>query len=476
LRRRNTWLALIAAAYALVIACVCFPFKSHIDAFSFGLLQGLLLHYCFRWFKHPVYGGAFNYVSPLAIFNSLSFLYYGIGNIPEYLFPDLIYSHNQGAERFYIPVLAVAVASSFGVDLLYRYISRILNESKDHYPSSATLKEFEAAPGAAGVMSVFGVIAMALMLYCASNYEFTGVVDQIAAKNEIDNILLMSYRGLSGVAAVAFAYLYFRKPTAGKAVLCLVLLGMLAPLVLILGSRSALCSIVLCLYLVVMLFQGTIKRAQLILMFIVLAAVWVAGRAVKDSRNLMSEQNTVSAASLSSRIAESSSLDLGYRMAGLDFTAALWEEQVENGQPPMLGKEALYSVLVAVPHILWPSKEVTDPKQLVYDAYSLYAVKDQIMTPLPSAFADGSWLGAPFLMAAFGGILCALQHFILRAQYGMLIYLSSLSCLFTLETTGVDYLLLYTRFALLAWVALSLIDGIRICSDIALSSKRRKAY
>jgi hypothetical protein len=400
-----------------------------------------------------VYEGAFNFASPLAIVNSLSFAYYGVANIPEYLIPDLIYSHNKGAEEFYIPALAIAVASTFAVDWSYRTVSHTLHEGHGQYPSTATLREFRLGHHATGAIGLLGTAALALMLYCALKYDITSP-HQILTDTAIDNILILSFRGMAATVAVAFTYRLSRTPNIRNAVLCLVMIGTLAPMVLMVASRLVLFSAILCIYLVFVLIRGSVKRRHVLLLSILLLTGWFVVRAVKDSRGLLRDTGAVSGEQLSSTIADRSSVDFGYRLAGLDFVAALWNEQVENQRPAMFGQEALDSLLEAVPSVLWPEKQILDPKEVIYEHYSLFEVEDQIMTPLPSALADAGALGAIVIMAMFGGVLCVLQHCILRARYGMLVYLCSLPYLFYFEDNGVDYLLLYGRFTLVVWIVL----------------------
>jgi hypothetical protein len=426
---------------------VCYPIKSPIESFCFGSLQGLLLYSCFRWFAQPVYVGTFNYLSPLALFNTLAFTYYGPGNCLPFLFP-IQYGHVLGLEEHYIPVLALAAAAAWGFDFFYRAVSQFLNETRTQYPSTATVADFRTS--SAVPLTVIGLIALALSYYISTKYSLL-TTQQIDTANAGDNILVLSLRGLLAVVVVAAAQFHFRRPTVVRTALSLAALALVTPIAFQLASRSVVYPLGVIILSMELFHRGSVKRNHIIALLLFLVIGWVAVRLIKDTRGSRVALTRENYSVLASGVSTTSSRDAGYRLAGLDFPAAIWEQQIHLGNPPLLGRHALTAFLGQIPRVLWPGKDVPDSKGLIYDAYGMNSPEDQIMTPLPSALADGGIVGGILLASVLGGILCLLQHVVLRARYGLVVYFCSISYLFWFENSGVAYIMLYVRFSLLVW-------------------------
>ena len=446
--QRHSWRLAIACLYGTATVLFCLQTTPIFSAFAFGALQALLLHACFRWYAKPVYGGTFNYASPLAIFNSLSFVYYGFGNCIAFVFPEGMYFHNSGAEDHYIAVLSLAVAGAYGVDASYRMTSRLLRENKRDHPSRVAIDTFVNSLDTRLILNIIAVVSIAAVLYCVNTYHVT-TVHQIAGIDAVDNIVILSARGLLGIAVVAVTQFYFRKPGAVRAVATLMVLILLAPATTAFASRIMLFGLIFSGYFVVITIRGAARLGTTLVLVLALAVGWLVIRTVKDLRPLTSGGDAETAV-LQSSVVRSSSIDFGYRLAGLDFPAAIWDKAIEHGVQPMFGREALISSLGVVPNILWPGKHVADAEDIINDHYS-FTVPDQLMSPLPAACADVGMLASPILLSALGAVLCLSQFLMLRAFFGLPLYLCSLPYLFSFEAPGTQYVLFWLRFAFMLW-------------------------
>ena len=314
---------------------------------------------------------------------------------------------------------------------------------------------------------------MAIMIHYNGTYTTVSVSEDVEF-GAVGNILVLSSSVLAAVVAISYIYYYFRKPTLVRAAFSFIVLAVLFPLVLAVASRTRFYTVVFCVYLLIVMYIGAIKRNHLLIVFVIIVVGWFAVRGIKDSRSMASQGVSIDANDLGLRVAAASMFDLGYRLGGLDFPSALWEEQIVKNKPPMFGRDAWFSLLGDIPHVLWPGKPrggEWDPKELIYEAYGVddwmgVQGRDQIMTPFSSAFADFGWIGTPILISLSGGGLCAIQHYILRMRYGIMMYFCLLPSLFEFEVTIVQYLMLYLRFAVMFWIIIEVVRSLVKSPDL----------
>jgi hypothetical protein len=141
-------------------------------------------------------------------------------------------------------------------------------------------------------------------------------------------------------------------------------------------------------------------------------------------------------------------IDLRYRLAGLDFPAAIWQSHNDFGYPYLLGRHNALAASKVVPRVFWPDKPIEDPEALISESFDLL-LPDQLSTPLPSALADGGPLGAVAIFFALGSIMAVLQALIWKSEVGFFLYLASFAYLLNYEEYAFAYPAVWLRFVVI---------------------------
>jgi len=434
----------------------------------FSALQATAVLVCFRWWSTPVYDTFYNCISPLALFESLSFVYIGPGNIFAFLHHNSMYNHNVGADEYYIYVMFPIIIGLLFFDMTYRMTSAALREEPARHPvNSPTGYRFNRAVmiQAAGLF----ILCNAVLFYVSSKYVLYLNV-QVRTSSEFDNILGLSSRAFL-VLAVGCWVILIRgtRNIVGRLAVGGLILPIL-PYLAVYVSRILGVTVVIAAFVAygfsrrrgASLWMAAAAVGAVICAYLVLTAVKVSfnydyGVYVSTSSERSARQRA--SAMLASgvmgdwgKIEKTVLTDIGYRVAALDFPAAIERAYSERGVPFMHGYQSWVALQMSIPRLFWPSKHVEDPEDVIVRHFGLPAF-DQLSTPFAAGYADGGWAGVWVGLVALGVGSCIAQRVIWRSRSGVFIYLGGLADLCYVESYVVTYLLFWVRVCLLVAVA-----------------------
>ena len=457
--QRKEHLVLIAALMSAMTLVICLAYgKGVIDSTVFSVLLGVLTFVCFMWWAEPLYNNPYDYFSPLAVFQSLSFIYMGVGNIIAFCDHEgMRGGGNPGADEYYNVILIAAIVGLIVFDYVYRLISSRLDERVIGYPMDrANIESYPLIFIRLNATLWYG-IGFLVFAYMNSKYIKTGMV-YARVEGEVDNILNLASPGLFFAAWATLSLLLFMdKKMRYKLVYWFALFSLLPILFSHASRTAALFAIGLSCVCYIIANPGRgISFKIVAIVSILFPAAYIALTGVKLALNYdvdlreyimnrygMHERFDAilrSPVFLSTVYLETGEAlnyareDSTIRVAGLEYPAAMQKAHSEDNVPYMFGEHNLVAAGMTVPRVIWPGKPIYDPKWFIDDHYNLWAVDDQLPTPIGSAFADGGMLGVLVGLPLLAIVLCLLQHWIWGLRDGLYIYLGSLGILAHYET------------------------------------------
>lgn len=451
----NSFAACLAASTLLLCAVAG---RNSLESVTFGLLLGVLATICFRWWTQPVYHTLYDYFSPLAIFQTLSFIYMGIGNIFAYTYHDSMRSGgNPGADDYYVFVLCISIIGLLLYEFGYRYTVNQLKESDGVYPFAAV-----NLPGTMGrwvriQALAWYVIAYWVFIYMSSKYiKGSAVYEDVV--DEFDNILSQTGSGLFFVAWTNVSLLLF---TTRNKLFRVVYVGSLVSLLPVLFSYQSRTMAIMVTVISCICYIAATPRKELSfriiaatlflfpVAYIALTGVKLAIFYDKEVQDVVTPEYGLKSkfdAILRSNVFfdavsmetddvyEYARADLYGRLAGLEYPSAILKASFEGDVPYLHGYHNLVAASMAVPRVIWPGKPVADPKYIIDEHFNLWAIDDQLPTVIGSAFADGGIVGVVIGLPLLGVVMCLIQHLIWGLKDNLIIYLGGLGYLIHYET------------------------------------------
>lgn len=442
--------------------------KEVLESLVFSILLGLLTVACFRWWTRPAYNNLYDYFSPLAILSTLSFVYMGIGNIMPFIDHELMRYSNPDADKYYILPL---LASLFGVilfDVSYRLTSVHMKERERSHPlnqlSIENLSGFRIKVNAV----TWYVVGMLVFEYMSAKYVKFGI-SYMNVTAEIDNILNHAALGFFYASWCALSLLLFTTKSMSSRLIYGTAISSLFPVLFSYSSRSVaiiaavisgICFLVTRPNREISLKSAIAIAAAVVTFFVILTGVKTAyykddslQEAMISEHNLRGRFVTTLGADgfLSTReISDYIRNDSSYRIAGLEFPAAIERAHNKHGIAYMFGYHNLIAVSQTIPRIIWPGKLVDDPESVVVDHFGLGGVMgDQMSTLIGSAYADGGLLGVLIGMPLIAIVLCLMQGWVWSLEGGFIIYLANMNYLANFETFLLSNPLMSLRFILI---------------------------
>jgi hypothetical protein len=431
----TAWLALSLAVVATFVAFMTLdPDPSLLLSICSAANVGIFLVVLYRLYEWQLL------LSPVSLFavGPAMFVYYTVGNLGARIAGPLRHTANPGSLAYY-PL--AALLSTVGLLLFCLVVFVLLQRQFRYQRYRYTDLDWQPwqAVGAA-------VVAIAVMLYLSLQYEFVGGYFR-DVERDLDSWLASAYPFFVTLSViVGVSVTAKRGPTFDK------LIGAAAvalTLVAALATRSR--TFMLVLAILVTLCWVTLRPRQARLALVVAGVLgiglYVLGSVVKinsvsgRSRS-MSENLGVVVEAIVSRdlqsVAEANRLtsetDAGYRIAGLEYPAALLFT-FDHGTEPMYGQGLVGGFVQALPGFVRP--ETLDSRIAAISegsAISAYFVgrgllyDDSIGIPLVSGLADWGTLLSPLIYVAI-------------AVYCLIVWrVAQLS-----PTLFVAYLLIWTR-------------------------------
>lgn len=175
--------------------------------------------------------------------------------------------------------------------------------------------------------------------------------------------------------------------------------------------------------------------------------------------------------SVKDRTVDAFQVDSSYRLAGLEEIAGIFAGKARGDGHFLLGRCSYIGVLKMIPHIVWPSKPIIgwgegstmDNEKLTMIKTFQLTAKDQLATPITSAYADYNWFGALICMGAAGflsGWICVRLHRgQITARSLLLVAPYSFSFFIFFERNLVHWIVHPLRNLVITYVLVLILDG-----------------
>lgn len=465
--KRQVTLILISIVLAMIVFLWCvIGWKSTAQGAVFSVLLGLMTMVCFNWWARPVYHNIYDYFSPLAVIQSLSFIYMGAGNILAFIYHDTMATRygNPGADNYYNIVLFSSVAGLMLFDFAYRITSGLLRERQKSHPLNQLGLETLSAFRNKVIAVTWYIISFVVFAYMSSKYvKFGSAFRNVSG--ELDNILSQAGPGFFYAAWGALSILLITSRSIRARILYSMAMVSLLPVLFSYFSRTmALFAVVISCIGYLSVYPGRkisfkLKVTGVFLLitaFLALTGVKTAFYGDSMVQEAMTGQRGLAqrfVAVLSSdeffnfsAIQDYAGKDAVYRLAALEYPAAIEKAHTEKGIPYMLGHHNLVALGKAVPRVLWPGKPVEDPEGVVNNHFQLFNLNDQMATIIGSAYADGGIPGVLLGLPLLAVVLCIIQHWIWRFKEGLIMYLGGFGHIVHYEYYLFSYPVMWLRF------------------------------
>lgn len=467
--KRQSVILLISSILGVMTLSLClYVGKEILRSLTFSVLLGLLTMVCFRWWTNPLYNNIYDYFSPLAIISTFGFVYMGVGNIMPFLDHESMRFGNSGADEYYIPPLFASLIGVILFDVAYRLTSAHQKEREKNHPLSRlgieNLSDFRIKVNAI----TWYIIGFLVFEYMSAKYVKYGM-SYMGVAGEIDNILANAGPGFLYASWCALSLLMFTAKSTYSRWLYGIAALSLMPILFAFSSRNMAIIVVIISgvsYLATRPDRGisskTVMTIAIALVTLFVLITGVKSAYYRDSSLqavILSEHNLRGrfTATLDSKVFLNLSAindqingDSSYRIAGLDFPAAIEKAHSEQDIPYMLGYHNLVAVTQTIPRIVWPGKFVDEPKSVITDHFGLESIViDQLPTLIGSAYADGGLWGVLIGMPLLAIILCLMQSWIWGFKEGFILYMASMSYLACYETYLLSNPLMALRFAVI---------------------------
>ena len=444
--------SLVVAALSVIPPVV--QGRDCVSILLFASLEAILGVSAFRWWYHPLYRTSYNYFSPLALVNTLGYLYAGPGNTFSLAGRDDLYGVNEGVSNVFIFPLIAVVLGTVVFDVAYRCMSRQMTPTPT-YPMCAIERVLRNRAAVRPYLIVWIAVVVGINAYLGSKYLLTRAssVDGV----ELDNILSQSRVALLMMGWAAISVLFgISKSRVAKAVSCL-LFALLIPYVITLLSRQFCIRFLVCTLFVVVAVKGRTGNVPIRSIALISAAAVLSFIAISSFRYDLGYGRTAVEARTGTLAQEvlGGSLDIRAagkflrefnqgRLAGLEFVSAIENSRHTQNLPWMFGYHNWLVMARSVPRLLWAGKPQTDPEVAINRHYGLEDV-DQLSLPFSSAYADGGVVGVVIGFAILGVSMCFIQHWVWRLENGFLLYMGSMSVLLNYEAYLLEYPLAWIR-------------------------------
>ena len=472
LLRRRIWISWGAAVLSIICLVILNPFRDSMLVIQFSICMFLLTIVCFRWWTSPVHPGIFCFLSPHTIILFHGFIYYGIGNIFIFAYPDQ-YVINYGAKEFYLPVMFIFTAALWIFDFTYRIMIKWL--SVNDYLQSAYNKFFSDK-----IQSVFSSYALTWYLICTAVFiymtrtYFMHSFTFVGADEEGANILAKSSPYLLSISWIIISMLIIRQKKLGGKLLLGLLLLLLLPQFFSFQSRRMLvyCSLISALTYGLFSRKGLHFKSVIIIgvivvgLFMLLWMVKVIGVTDRSVQRYRQEEKSIFIRTSSligseqlTRISNAQNLllqNLKKRVTGLDFPAAIMNAHLNYGITFMYGRHNLLVTTKTIPRLFWPGKPKQGTQGEIIQHFEL-AQFDQTVSIFSSLYADGGIIGVIIGAGILSVFLAWVERLVFSRGDGIIVYILALPILAQFETYFAKYCILWLRWIIIIMIVNSVI-------------------
>lgn len=437
--------------------------------FSFCLV--ILTWICFRWWTNPVHPGIFGYISPYTIICLYSLIYYGIGNLPALMYPEMLRRANYGARDFYLPMIMITIMGLVVLEICYRKVSRWvkLNDSLNTCLDNFYSPHIQSSIPVLAIAWYF--ITGGIFWYMSGTYVMQPF-KYVGAQGDMDTIFVIAGQYLLGTAWTMIGLMLFRQGKKFWRIISLVMLLSLVPIIFGYQNRrlAIFCSVILVITFslyhkqipVLRLFLiggGGIFLSLLLISSIKIMRIPSVQRYLSEEKSLFRRTQVILSSSdlfqIESLI-QTYKMNMLERLSGLDYPAAIMEANVNAGIPFMKGEHNLLAASQIIPRMLWRDKPILGPEGVI-DRYYELTEADQISSILLSAYADGGTLGVILFFGLLGLFFPLVIRLIFIRREGIIVYMLGLIVIFNFEHYVAWYSLRWLRWVLIVMVVNSTI-------------------